>query len=935
MERYLNFEQEFYKTLFKSLENNAVLRKKGEDGQYVPIYCTYDFARMMQCSPEAFIQKETEDPLCTVHPEDRNTAAHLLTHRVDQYGSTHAIIRKITLKGNVIWVDLHYNFFTYNGVDYAYSDYFDVSQLKENEHRLEVMYEAASKEVKTQADSSLSTLKYNLVTGVIENISGYDLFDCDHIGASVATVTERRIQSITSQTDRQKYKEYFTLDHILGKFYKGEDLEPLVLFSERQSGLKAFVKYTSLVRIDPDTKQPYVYSIETVVNDEKVNEILTREILEKQFDMICYIVDGRYGVVIGKKENVIKGNIFPNEMKGSYPKYIETQVLPVVATDHNDREEIAQNLSIQHVQEELRKNDSYVVDLTCDIDQELYYKRFTFYRIDNDAKFFVLLKSDITAITKAQVEKNNQLSEALTEAKQANVAKTSFLSRMSHEIRTPMNAIIGLDNIALQEPELPEGIKQYLLQIGSSARYLLGLINDILDMSRIESGKMVLKNEKFNFKEFIYQINTLIGSQCNDQHLNYESSVSGNINEFYIGDSMKLKQVLINILGNSVKFTEANGNVTFRVQCIDHSPQHPISTIKFEIADTGIGIDPSFLPRLFDPFAQEDLSNTNKYGGSGLGLSITKNIIDLMNGKIDVKSEKGKGSTFTVEVVLKNAEGISKQVKNDASANAHIKILVVDDDPISCKHAQITLEEIGISSDISHSGDEALNQIKITNAKNERYDLILVDLRMPNMNGIELTRHIREVIGDLSAIVLLTAYNWSIIEQEAIEAGVDGFMSKPIFATDVLEEFNKAIEKRRIIKEQKTHRSIENIRVLVAEDVEINQKIVKRLLNKRKVEVEVADNGQIALETFSSKPENYYDAILMDIRMPVMDGLQATAAIRKLEREDAKKIPIIAVTANAFDDDVQQSLLVGMNAHLSKPYEPDQLYSILEKLINQ
>ena len=380
-------------------------------------------------------------------------------------------------------------------------------------------------------------------------------------------------------------------------------------------------------------------------------------------------------------------------------------------------------------------------------------------------------------------------------AEDASRAKTSFLNNMSHEIRTPMNAIIGLDSIALRNPNLPEETRDELQKIGASAKHLLGLINDILDMSRIESGRMVLKQEEFPFRELIDQISIIISGQCVEKGLQYECRVNGPVRDYYIGDDMKLKQVLINILGNSVKFTDAPGNVLMTVQQVEETED--TCAMRFIISDTGIGMGKEYIPKLFDAFSQENVTATNRYGGSGLGMAITKNFVDMMNGDILVESEKGKGSTFTVTVRLGRTERVA-------------------------------------------SAEEA----------------------------------------------------------ESIPQG-----------------------------------ALRGCRVLMAEDVEQNAEILADLLELEDMESELAENGEAAVRLFREHPAGYYDAILMDIRMPVMDGLEATRVIRGLERPDAKTIPIIAMTANVFDEDVERSLQAGMNAHLSKPIEPDRLYETMARLI--
>ena len=537
---------------------------------------------------------------------------------------------------------------------------------------------------------------------------------------------------------------------------------------------------------------------------------------------------------------------------------------------------------------------------------------------------------DVDKETRKQKEQNDALTEALAQAKQANLAKTAFLSNMSHEIRTPMNAIIGLNNIALNDPDTSEKTKEYLDKIGSSAKHLLEIINDILDMSRIESGKMVIKNEEFSFSKALEQVNTIISGQCRDKDISYECHIKGKIDDYYVGDDMKLRQVMINILGNAVKFTPEGGDVSFTIEEIARFDNK--STFRFVIKDTGIGMSKDYLPHIFDAFSQEDASTTSKYGSTGLGMPITKSIVELMNGHIEVESEKDKGTTFTVTVTLTDSPR-----KDEGSSDGDLKphemsVLVIDDDPIACEHAQVVLGQVGVSCDTAASGAEGLEMVTVRHARRDAYDLILVDWKMPEMDGVETSRKIREVVGHDTAIIILTSYNWDDIADEAKNAGVDSFVSKPLFAATVMDEFREAFaRKNEALARAKV--DLKGRRILLAEDVVVNAEIMVMVLSMREMDVDVAENGRIAVDLFTSKPEGYYDAILMDMRMPEMDGLEATRTIRGLGRADSGTVPIIALTANAFDEDVQRSMQAGLNAHLSKPVEPEALFETLQSLI--
>jgi CheY-like chemotaxis protein len=347
-------------------------------------------------------------------------------------------------------------------------------------------------------------------------------------------------------------------------------------------------------------------------------------------------------------------------------------------------------------------------------------------------------------------------------------------------------------------------------------------------------------------------------------------------------------------------------------------------------------MDTNFLPRRFEPFSQEDENKANKYGSTGLGMAITKNIVEMMNGNIQVESEKGKGSTFTVTVTLSDSERKDGSADDGEIYPEKMNVLVIDDDPVACSHSKLILEKAGIAAEIAASGQEAIEMVKLRHARMDDYNLILVDWQMPEMDGLETTRQIREIVGNDAAIIILTAYRWDDILEEASSAGVDSFLAKPLFAASVMEEFRTAVDRKGIdLLRPAKKADLTGKHILLAEDVQINAEIIIMILEARQMSVDLAVNGRIAVEMFESHPAGYYSAVLMDMRMPEMDGLEATKAIRALPREDAETIPIIALTANVFDEDVQRSMQAGLNAHLSKPVQPDVLYETLETMIRE
>ena len=384
-------------------------------------------------------------------------------------------------------------------------------------------------------------------------------------------------------------------------------------------------------------------------------------------------------------------------------------------------------------------------------------------------------------------------------------------------------------------------------------------------------------------------------------------------------------------MGNSVKFTNSGGEITLNVECT--AQYEGQSNFRFTMKDTGIGMDKEYLPKIFDAFTQEDATTTSNFGGSGLGLAITKNIVEMMNGSISVDSAKGIGTTFIVNLPLKNSTRRSDQTEEFNPRD--LNVLIIDDDPLSCTHAKTLLNESGINADTCESGKKTFEMIRLHQARREEYNLILVDFQMPFQNGLEVTKEIRKILDKNTTVIMITAFDTFELEDKAIEAGADAIMEKPLSIASLTYELQQIFKRKKSEVKEKILADLTNRRVLIAEDMPVNAEIMMMLLSMREMQTEHAENGKIAVEMFAKSEKNYYDAVLMDIRMPEMDGLEATMAIRALDRPDAKTIPIIAMTANAFDEDVQRSLQAGMNAHLTKPVEPENLFRTLEELIGK
>ncbi|MCR5833035.1 MAG: response regulator [Selenomonadaceae bacterium] len=912
-------------------EGARLLIREESNGKFSVVFVSKMFAQMVQCNlNDAKRAFEQNGIIAFAHPDDRLSLKRMLRRRISEEGTKDLTVRYMTAHGEMIWCNITFTFIDEFNEHYIYCTFFDVTSLKVYAQRLQSTYMAIGDNFYRANDRTLTMFRANLTRNKVEDVQGKDMFGTDSVIRPYSELINLRAMNYPIEEERKKFLDTFDIDNIKTKFHRGETTLSMYLFSRRKDGHYCYVQYRAVFTRHPISSEIIIFVSEQEAGKEKVEGALLEKILARQFDMVAYLSNDKYSVVVGDASLIVKGSIFPQTREGYYDEYLKNQVIPVLEGDDTAKKNYTDALNLSTIKNQLKTSEPYVVNIAIKINDEIFYKRLDFYLIDSRADFIIVLKSDTTEIQEKQIQQNNRLKDALTVAKQANVAKTAFLSRMSHEIRTPMNAIIGLDNIALHDKDLTPTIRSYLEKIGTSARYLLSIINDILDMSRIESGRMTFRNEEFSFTSFVYQINTLIEEQCKDKGLTYICDVKKNIGKYYIGDDTKLEQVLINILGNAVKFTDEGGSITLTIECTAQYDGQ--SNFKFTVADTGVGMSKDYLPHIFEPFSQEDDTTTSKYGGSGLGLAITKNIIQMMNGSISVDSEKGVGTTFTINVPLKDSARSESEDENQMRPQ-DFSVLIIDDELLAREHAKSVLEEVGIASDVCASGKEAIDLIKLHHARREDYNLILVDWLMPEMDGIEVTKAIREILGEETAVVVLTAYDWFEVEEEAIKAGVDTFMTKPLASTNALYEFQQAFNRKRQILPEKKVVELEGRKVLVAEDMPVNAEIIMMILEMRGVISDHAENGKLTVEKFAASPAGFYDAILMDIRMPVMDGLQATAAIRALNHPDAKTIPIIAMTANAFDEDVQRSLKAGMNAHLTKPVDAEQLYSTLQGLI--
>ena len=543
---------------------------------------------------------------------------------------------------------------------------------------------------------------------------------------------------------------------------------------------------------------------------------------------------------------------------------------------------------------------------------------------------YILVLSDRTA----DKEVNQALSDAVAAAQSASRAKSDFLTNMSHDIRTPMNAIIGFTTLAVTNIDDTERVKDYLTKTLASSRHLLSLINDILDMSRIESGRLHLEESEVSLSEVLHDIKTIVGGQVHAKQLELYMDALDVTDEDVCCDRTRLEQILLNLLSNAVKFTPAGGTVSVRVRQLAGT-QHGCAQYEFRVRDTGIGMSAAFAKRIFEPFERERTSTVSRIQGTGLGMAITRNIVDMMGGTIEVQTEQGRGTEFIIRLPLRLQTGRRREERIEELAG--LKALVVDDDFNTCDSVTKLLTRVGMRAEWTLSGREAVLRARQSIELGDPCRAYIIDWRLPDMNGIEVTRRIRS-LNDDTPIIILTAYDWSDIEAEAKAAGVTAFCSKPMFLSDLRDALltatghaPKAAEPDVLPEAQA---DFHGRRVLLVEDNELNREIAVEILHEYGFLVDTAENGAIAVDKVRSSPAGRYDLVLMDIQMPVMDGYTATQRIRALNDPARAAVPIVAMTANVFEEERKRAFDCGMNAFLSKPLVIDALIAALQDILH-
>lgn len=749
-----------------------------------------------------------------------------------------------------------------------------------------------------------------------------------------------------AEDQKAAYFEFFSLEHLRECFEKGNEHICHSYWTKDSLGNPMLAEQHIVMYRDLSNND--LLAITYVLDHTKIDELNTRNIEQKkileedikkieglasQYSTVYFInfdtdqcskydIDKTYDNVSPEMDNVSTADFFR--------KYKEL----VMEYTHPDfRDELIRLTDEKHIREVLRdkkrhafrflntgKNGDYQwLELSiikfAKADEEVTNIAFAFLNVDEEEREKELQRKALT--------------DALAAAEHANKAKTTFLNNMSHDIRTPMNAIIGFTALAAAHLDNVETTRDYLGKISTSSNHLLSLINDILDMSRIESGQVKIDENEVHLPDVLHDLRTIIQSSITSKQQDLFIDTQDIMNEDIITDKLRLNQILLNIVSNAIKFTPVGGTISIR---ITEKPckLSGYATYEFRIKDNGIGMSEGFQKHIFESFSREQTSTVSGIQGTGLGMSITKNIVDMMGGDISIRSEEGKGTEFTVRLDCRLSDNVVKYEPVPELQGA--RALVVDDDTDTCMSVSKMLRKIGMRADWTVSGKESIVRAREAYEEGDEFKAYIIDWLMPDMNGIETVRRIRKVIGDSTPIIILTAYDWSDIETEAREAGVTAFVSKPLFMSELREVLTRPIITKAKKKEVGDDVDLNGKRILLVEDNDLNQEIASEILSNLGLVVDTANDGIAAVEKVASSPSGSYDLVLMDIQMPNMDGYTATREIRKLPDSSKADIPIVAMTANAFDEDKEKAFTCGMNGFISKPINIKILISTLKTI---
>lgn len=651
--------------------------------------------------------------------------------------------------------------------------------------------------------------------------------------------------------------------------------------------------------------------------------------LSIDYNQVCYY-DLETGAGFPLRTHVCRYGVVTDMFSGKNPIHNELEKYISFCVSEDDRELMRKALSPDNLKEKLRDKRIYTENYKTNCAGHIHYFQMKAVRAGdwNEAHDVVIGFRNVDDETRIEIEKRNKLEDALAKAKQASNAKTVFLSNMSHDIRTPMNAILGFTALGIKHIDKKELVGEYLNKIMSSGNHLLNLVNDVLDMSRIENGKITIDETPCTLPDILHGLCNIIYADVHSKNLEFTMEAIDIVHENIFLDKLRFNQALLNLLSNSVKYTGEGGKVSVRVTEKSGAPQG-FAEYEFYIRDTGIGMSPEFVEHIFEPFERERSSTISGIPGTGLGMTIAKNIIDMMNGSIEVRSEKGAGTEFIVNFAFRLSEDEEEQ-KSIAELEG-LKALAVDGNVKTCKNAADMLNHIGLRADWTPLGEEAELLADKAVESGERYEVYLIDCVLPDMSGVELARRLIDKNSAKAPIIILMDYDCINIDEEAKKSGVNAFCAKPLFLSELREHLYCALHSvEDDVNEPVFKRSG---RILLAEDNAMNREIAEAILSEAGFEIDSAENGKIALDMLAEAGPGYYKLVLMDVQMPVMDGYETTRAIRALENPKLSSIPVIAMTANAFEEDKKEAAKNGMNAHIAKPIDVKVLFNTLDSMM--
>lgn len=738
--------------------------------------------------------------------------------------------------------------------------------------------------------------------------------------------------------DLKNFLEFIDLKHLNQEFSSGKEIISFRYRRRNEGEDYRWVRLTFRKSSDyQDDKRILMATIEDINDDVIMTNEITRQhdITEKLVDIyfVCLYIDMSNNQYIKIHSDYLFDKYIPE--KGDMNQIVDTFINSVAIPQ--DKKEFEEKFSIDVIREILKTKESYDYEYKTIVNGKDIWCRISAILVDKNEdgspNHIIIAMQDVTAQVESVAQTNAMLKDAFSTAVAANSAKSDFLSRMSHDIRTPLNGIIGMTAIAGAHINEEDRVADCLTKINGAGKHLLSLVNDILDLSKIESGKINLTEAEFSLKDLFDETLTMVNASIKQHNHHLNVVVNNVVHETVIGDNVRLQQVFMNIISNAIKYTRDGGKINITLSELPNASVN-VGEYQFICEDNGKGMSKEFVDKIFEPFEREDDAEVNKTQGTGLGMAIVKNIVNMMGGDIVVDSVEGKGSKFTVDFKMKIVD-TTDTVPEDL---IDLPVLVVDDDLVTCESTCITLKELGMNSEYTTSGLKAVDMVVDAHNHKNDYYACLIDWKMEDIDGFETTRRIRKSVGPDVPIIIISAYDWEDIEKEALAAGADAFISKPLFKSRLKAAFtelpkslnNKDSEKELVGYKKKDY---SGKRVLLVEDNDLNREIAREILEMTHLTVECATNGKEALEMFSQSKENYYDMIFMDVRMPIMDGYEATKQIRSLDRKDSKDIPIVALSANAFMEDVNASKEAGMNAHMAKPIDFNQLLSVLDECL--